>query len=129
MPVRTDADVLARVAAIIGEPARRMRSLWLFFLDGDGVQSNVIVPIDHVPELPDPGLANDFCFMAARAAAGTAPGGQAVITLTRPGTAALADSDLLWLAALRESAAWYDAPVRMYCLATPSAVRELGPAS
>lgn len=128
VPIRTDADLLARVAAIIGAQARQRRSLWLFFLDGDGMQSNVIVPVDGVPERPDPGFVNDICFMAARAAAGTAPDGSAVITLTRPGAAAPAESDLLWLAALREGAASYDAPVRMFCLATPAAVRELSPA-
>ncbi|HEX6453346.1 MAG TPA: hypothetical protein VF060_28270 [Trebonia sp.] len=126
-PVRSDADVLARVGAIIGENARRLRSLWLFFLHGDGVQGNVIVPIEDVPELPDPSLVNDFCFMAARAVAVTAADGRAVITLTRPGAAMLAESDLLWLAALREGAASHEAPVRMFCLATPCLVRELSP--
>jgi hypothetical protein len=126
-PVRTDADVLARVATILDSDARRQRSLWLFFIDSDGMQSNVVVPIDDVPERPDLVFAHNLGFVAAHAIADAAPGGQTVITLARPGPAELAEADRLWLAALREGVTLHDAPVRMYCLATPDTVRELGP--
>jgi len=45
-PLDTDADVLDRVDQLIGEDARRDRSLWLLFLDADAVQLPVVVPID-----------------------------------------------------------------------------------
>jgi hypothetical protein len=125
--VRTDAEVLDRVAAIIGEDSRQQRSLWLFFLDGGGQQSNIVVPVDDVPELPDRSFADNLCLVAAHAIAEAAPGGQVVITLTRPGPAEPTEGDRSWLAALGEGAARHDAPVRMVCLATPAAVRELGP--
>lgn len=126
-PVRSDADVLARVAAIIDEDARTEQTLWLFFLDGDGMQSDVVVPIDDVPGLPDTRLVGNVCYIVSQVLASTEPGGSAVITLTRPGAADLGERDLHWLQALQKGAAKHDSPVRMLCLATPAGVRELGP--
>lgn len=129
-PVRTDADVLARVALIIDDEARRLRALWLFFLDGDGLQNEVVVPIDCIPARPDPQIAGTVCHVVSRLLTGAesdAPDGAAIITLSRPGIADLGDADRHWLAALQQGAAAYKAPIRMLCLATPSGVRELGP--
>lgn len=128
VPVRTDADVLARVDAIITGEAREVPTLWLFFLDADGMQSNVIVPIDGIPDVPDPELVGNVCYVITQVLADTVAGGTAVITLTRPGEAEPDDSDLRWLAALQRDAARHSTPVRMLCLATPAGVRELGPA-
>jgi len=127
-PVRTDADVLARVALIIDDEARRLRALWLFFLDHDGLQNEVVVPIDCIPARPDPQIAGTVCHVVSRLLSGTdAPDGTAIITLSRPGIADLGDADRHWLSALQEGAATYNAPIRMLCLATPGGVRELGP--
>lgn len=49
VPVITDHDVLARVGAIIDTVARRDRALWLFFLERDGIQANLVMPIDNIP--------------------------------------------------------------------------------
>lgn len=127
-PVRTDADVLARVGAVISEEARRQRTLWLFFLNADGFQSDVVVPIDGIPESPEPEDAGSVCYIISEALAGTADG-SAIITLGRPGPAEPGDGDLAWLRALQRGGADYQAPIRMLCLATPSGVRELGPVS
>ncbi len=126
-PVRTDADVLARVTAIIGEQAQAAPALWLFFLDGDGMQSDVVVPIDDVPDLPDPRLAGNVCYIVSQVLSSTEPGGSAVITLSRPGPADHGERDLHWLRALQDGAAAHNSPIRMLCLATPAGVRELGP--
>lgn len=126
-PVRTDADVLARVASIIDEQARALRALWLFFLDRDGLQNEVVVPIDCIPDAPDPGLAGCVCYVVTQLLTGTEPEGTAIITLSRPGRAELGDTDRSWLAALQQGAAAHRSPIRMLCLATPGGVRELGP--
>jgi hypothetical protein len=134
-PVRTDADVLARVALIIDDEARRLRALWLFFLDLDGLQNEVVVPIDCIPALPDPQLAGTVCHVVSRllsdaetsAQCPGSPAGSAIITLSRPGIADLGEADRRWLSALQQGAAAYKAPIRMLCLATPGGVRELGP--
>jgi hypothetical protein len=126
-PVRTDADVLARVNAVIDAKERTLQSLWLFFLNGDGLQSEVVVPIDGIPDRPDPQLVSNICYIVAQALSGTGSDGSAVITLSRPGPAELGDTDRHWLSALQHGASAHRAPVRMLCLATPSGVRELGP--
>jgi hypothetical protein len=127
-PVRTDADVLARVALIIDDEARRLRALWLFFLDLHSLQNEVVVPIDCIPARPDPQIAGTVCHVVSRLLSGThEPDGTAIITLSRPGIADLGDADRHWLSALQEGAATYNAPIRMLCLATPGGVRELGP--
>jgi hypothetical protein len=127
-PVRTDADVLARVALIIDDEARRLRALWLFFLDPDGLQNEVVVPIDCIPALPDPQIASTVCHVVSRLLSGAdEPDGSAIITLSRPGIADLGDADRHWLSALQQGAAAHKAPIRMLCLATPGGVRELGP--
>ena len=126
-PVRTDADVLARVAAVIDEQARKLRALWLFFLDRDGLQNEVVVPIDCIPDAADPQIAGSVCHVVTQLLCGTEPEGAAIITLSRPGADELGDTDRRWLRALQQGAAAHRSPIRMLCLATPAGVRELGP--
>jgi hypothetical protein len=126
-PVRTDADVLARVSAIIDASERALQSLWLFFLNRDGLQSEVVVPIDDIPDLPDPRLVGNVCYLITQVLSGDQSDGSAVIALSRPGPAELAEMDLHWLSALQEGAVKHRTPIRMLCLATPAGVRELGP--
>ncbi|HWG02194.1 MAG TPA: hypothetical protein VG164_10170 [Trebonia sp.] len=128
-PLTSDADVLDRIDAIISAEARRQRTLWLFFLDGAGLQSGVIVPIDGIPEFPDPDLIGNVCSVVAQVLADTAADGSVVITLTRAGAADLGDNDSRWLSGLRRGMAAHLVPVRMLGLATPSGVREYGPAA
>lgn len=129
VPVSTDAEVLARIGAIIGADSAAVPRLWLFFLDRHGMQSNVVVPIDDIPELPDARLAGNVCYIVSQVMSGDTPGGSAVITLSRPGPAVLGETDLLWLRALRRGARRHRSPIRMFCLATPHGVLELGAVS
>jgi hypothetical protein len=126
-PVRSDADVLARVATVIDQEARRLRALWLFFLDGDGLQNEVVVPIDCIPDRPDPQLVASLCYVVTQLLNGSEPDGAAIITLSRPGFPELIDTDRRWLSALQRGVAAHRSPIRMLCLATPCGVRELGP--
>jgi hypothetical protein len=126
-PVITDQDVLDRVAAIIDPAARHSRTLWLFFLDTEGSQANLVVPIDDVPERPATGMIGNVCYIASEAIAQSPPGTSVVITLSRPGTIRLTDSDRHFLRALQHGASTHATSVRMLCLATPVGVRKLGP--
>jgi hypothetical protein len=127
IPVITDDDVLERVAAIVDPAARRHRTLWLFFLEGDGTQANLVVPVDDVPERPDAGLVGNLCYVASESIAQAPRLRSVVITLSRPGTAHRTDSDRHFLRTLQHGASRHATPVRMLCLATPEGVRELGP--
>lgn len=127
VPVVTDNDVLARVAAIIEPSVRRQRSLWLFFLERDATQANLIVPIDDVPERPEAAVVANVCYVASESIAQAPRILSVIITLSRPGTVRRTESDRHILRALQHGAARHATPVRMLVLATPEGVRELGP--
>jgi hypothetical protein len=128
-PVITDQDVLDRVAALIDPGARHSRTLWLFFVDTAGRQSSLVVPIDDVPERPGAEMIGNVCYIASEAIAQSPPGTSVVITLSRPGTTQLTESDRHFLRALQHGADTHATSVRMLCLATPGGVRKLGPVS
>jgi hypothetical protein len=127
VPVITDRDVLDRVAAIISPAARRYRTLWLFFLHRDGIQANLVVPVDDIPERPEAGVIGNVCYVAAQSIAQAPSLLSVIITLGRPGTPRRTDSDRHLLRALQHGASRHATPVRMLVLATPEDVRELGP--
>lgn len=127
VPVITDQDVLDRVAAIVEPAARRQRTLWLFFLERDGTQANLVVPIDDVPERPEAAGMASVCYVASESIAHAARPLSVVIALSRPGTMRRTESDRHLLRAVQHGAARHATPVRMLVLATPEGVRELGP--
>jgi hypothetical protein len=124
-PLRTDQDLLRRIDHLLDQDSRRLRSLWLLFLDGDGVQLPVVVPIDDVPERPDPPLVGNLCDMIGHITGDAAAAGSAVIALTRPGGGTVNDSDRYWFRTLRASASERGVAIRMICLATRAGVRQL----
>ena len=127
VPVITDGDVLARVAAVISPAARRYRTLWLFFLSHDAIQANLVVPIDDIPERPEAGVIANVCHVASESVAQAPALHSVVITLGRPGAARRTRADTHLLRALQHGASRHATPVRMLVLATPEDVRELGP--
>jgi hypothetical protein len=127
VPVITDRDVLDRVAAIISPAARRYRTLWLFFLHRDGIQANLVVPIDDLPERPEADVIGNVCYVAAQSIAQAPSLLSVIITLGRPGTVRRTDADRHLLRALQHGASRHATPVRMLVLATPEGVCELGP--
>jgi hypothetical protein len=127
VPVITDSDVLDRVAAIIEPASRRHRTLWLFFLERDGTQANLVVPIDDIPEQPAAPVIGNVCYVASESIAQAPSLLSVVITLSRPGTLRRTDSDRYFLRALQHGASRHATPIRMLVLATPEGVRELGP--
>jgi hypothetical protein len=124
-PLVTDQDVLRRVDRFLDPGSRRQRSMWLMFLSGDGTQLPVVVPIDDVPERPGPQLVGNLCHVIADVLADAAPEGSAVITLTRPGSETVDDTDRSWFRNLYGAAREQGASIRMLCLATRAGVRQL----
>ena len=124
-PVHTDADVLSRVELLIDPVDRLRQSLWLFFLDRDDKQSPVVVPVEDVPDDPEPDLVGNLCWIIAEVLRGTEPEGSVIITLTRPGPAVVGEMDRLWHERLQDAAILHSARIRMMCLATPAGVLPL----
>ena len=127
IPVITDGDVLDRVAAILSPAARRYRTLWLFFLHPDGLQANLVVPVDDIPERPEAAVIGNVCHVASESTLKAPSLLSVIITLSRPGTLRRTDFDRHLLRALQDGASRHATPVRMFVLATPEGVRELGP--
>jgi hypothetical protein len=103
VPVRSADDLTGRWRVLLEPPTFAKRSLWLTWFDAEGRQSPVVVPVDDLPEWPDPGM-----FAGLRAlnetvvSAQLGDGGQLAMALCRPGTPAVSDSDDAWVAALSE---------------------------
>ena len=111
--LRTDQEVLRRIDYLVDQDARRARSLWLMFLSGEGMQLPTVVPIDDVPEHPDLQDVENLCGMIADVLMRAAPGGSAVVTLTRSGSETVDDTDRYWFRALHGAARERGAPIRM----------------
>jgi hypothetical protein len=124
-PLRTDADVLRRVDILVDLEARQERSAWLLFVAATGVQMPVVVPIDGVPEQPDPRTVSSLSWLIAEALRLHVPAGSAVVVLTRPGPTQPADADRAWAKTLYRAARDRGASLRLVCLATPDGVRQL----
>ena len=127
-PLRTDSEVLERVDWLLDACSRRRRSVWLAFLTATGLQLPVVVPIDAVPEYADLPGARSLCWIAAETMRQFAPGGSAVLALTRPGPADAGPGDLEWEQVLSQAARERGVVLRMVCLATPEGVRPLSAA-
>ncbi|HUC22324.1 MAG TPA: hypothetical protein VMA73_06420 [Streptosporangiaceae bacterium] len=123
-PLSTDQDVLRRVDWLVDRHSRRNRTLWLLFLSSDGVLLPVVVPIDGVPERPDPQFVGNMCFVIADVLAHQAPGGSAVVVLARPGSETADDTDGDWFRIIHGAAREHGASIRMLCLATQTSVRQ-----
>jgi hypothetical protein len=125
VPVITDTDVLRRVDCLLDHASRSRRSLWLLFLSGEGVQLPAVIPIDDVPDRPEPQLVSNLCGVISDVLDDVAPGGSAVVALTRPGEETVTADDRRWFHALYDAASQRGTPVRMLCLATRFSVRQL----
>jgi len=101
-PIRTEKDLFERWEELMGDGGFGRRSLWLIFLDEDGHQSDLIVPIDDIPMLPD---ARDVTAIAdliarIREEIGVA---EVPMLISRPGPSEITEGDRLWAVALTEA--------------------------
>src|SRR3712207_6339450 len=53
VPVRSDAELTRRWAALLEPPVFAARSLWLMWLTPDGRSLPIVVPVDDLPESPE----------------------------------------------------------------------------
>ncbi len=100
--------------------------MWLLFLSGDGGQLPAVVPIDDVPERPDPQFVGNLCHVIADVPARTRrPAAPQWSRLTCPGHETVDDTDRYWFRALHRAARDQGASLRMLCLATQTGIRQL----
>ena len=126
-PVRTDAELLLRWRQLMGPWGFQQRSLWVLWFDGDGYQAPVIVPIDDIPDQPeDEFLVNLMYIVTEAAQVAETPGRVTVaMTLSRPGSSRVSDSDRAWAGALHDHALRADVALWPVHLATKGTARPL----
>ncbi|MDJ0350388.1 hypothetical protein [Cryobacterium sp. PH29-G1] len=100
-PVTTIEQARARVFDLVGHAIRRQ--LWLMLLDARGQQLSLVIPIDNIPLRPEPGSVQPYAVRINEFLAEEAPGGSIIVTLERPGSAALTAPDQVWASELHQS--------------------------
>jgi hypothetical protein len=120
-PLTTDEEVLARVRRLLG--AARTTQVWIMFLDGDGRQSPVVVPIAGLP--PPQTLARVLRGLRGELATGHGPGA-VVVTRERTGRDDVLATDREWAGALAAVCRTAGVALRATLLSTPGGVRWLG---
>ena len=100
-PVFTLEQARTRVYDLIGHAIQPQ--IWLMVLDAHGQQLSLLIPIDGIPVRPEPGSVRPFAVRINEIVARDAPGGSLIVTLERPGSAALTAPDQAWAIELTES--------------------------
>lgn len=101
-PLLTDADVLLRVEQLVG-PAAADHTLWLMWVDADGWQAPVVMPIDDMPPRPDSDQLEGLATVlgALRDDLATESGsGSVILTVERSGLDGVLPDDRSWADAL-----------------------------
>lgn len=123
----TDADVLARVSSLVGR-ACVDRQLWIMFVDGDGRQTPVVVPVSDNPHRPLPhlltGLTEVLRGLRADLATDLSPG-SVILTVERRGQERASTLDRDWVAALVRTCHAAEIGLRGVFLSSDAGVRRL----
>ncbi len=123
----TDADVLARVSELVGR-ACVDRRLWLMFVDGDGRQTPVVMPVSAIPHRPLPhlldGLTAVLRGLRHDLTTGLGPG-SVILTLERRGPVEPTPRDRAWSAALVRTCRTAEIGLRGVFLSSDEGVRRL----
>ncbi|HSP75977.1 MAG TPA: hypothetical protein VLO31_07165 [Cryobacterium sp.] len=100
-PVTTTAEARDRVADLVGHAISHQ--LWFMLLDARGRQIPLLIPVGGIPLRPEPGDAAAMAAAVTELLAEHGPGGSVILTLERPGTAALTAPDQAWARELAAS--------------------------
>ena len=99
-PIRSAPDLLAVWRRLMGPGGFGRRSIWFVFIDADDRLQRVIMPIDDVPEEPDPLVIRNLAMIFTE----LRDDGQFASTamlLSRPGPGQMTGGDRRWAQALR----------------------------
>ncbi len=102
-PIRSSLALTRRWVEVLRPPVFGRRSLWLTWLDADGRQPPLVVPVDDVPVRPDRRVLAGLLDVHRQVAdhLGDADAHLAM-ALCRPGEPVAAGDDTAWAAALHE---------------------------
>jgi len=116
----TDSDIENRARELIGRA--HQRQLWLLFLDGDGVQLPLLIPIDGLPSEPIEEQAASI-IASVRDLMDQIEAAAVIIVLERYGPATLTPQDAAWLRELEEHCVERGAELRGLLLSHRAGIR------
>lgn len=103
VPILSAAGLTDRWTTLLDPPTFDARALWLMWLDDDGRQLPLVVPVDGIPPVPDRGVLRGLLGLHDAVAAEHLAGeGHLAMALCRPGHADVTEDDAEWAGALRE---------------------------
>jgi hypothetical protein len=104
VPIRTAEELTARWADMLEPPVFRAHSLWLTWIDSAGLMLPMVLPVDDIPPVPDPGvLAGLRGLHLGVAEDRLSRGGHLAMALCRPGRPKVTKYDDAWAEGLRDA--------------------------
>ena len=103
VPIRSADDLTHRWAGLLEPPIFGARSLWLTWLDDDGLMLPVVVPVDDIPAVPARTLLSGLLDLHTAVAEQHLAGddGHLAMALCRPGRPEVTENDDEWAEALQ----------------------------
>lgn len=99
-PLMSEQDKVRRIRDLLA-PARNPSQLWVMFLDEEGVQTPLMIPIAERPPFPDPPVIDRLLTVLQEAIeAHTGGRGQVMFALERFGPFGTTSDDHCWATAL-----------------------------
>jgi hypothetical protein len=103
VPIRSASALTAHWTSVLEPPVFGARSLWLMWLQDDGLPLRVLIPVDDLPRPPDNGMLFGLLSVHEAIAAEHLDGrGHLAMALCRPGRPQVTADDDAWVSALSE---------------------------
>src|SRR3954469_21200760 len=104
VPIRSAEELTARWAAMLEPPVFGARSLWLMWLDHEGLTLPVVLPVDDIPPVPQAAMLEGLRQLHLGIAQDRLTrGGHLAMALCRPGQPQATKYDDAWAEGLREA--------------------------
>jgi hypothetical protein len=104
VPIRTADELTRRWEQVLDPPVFGARSLWLMWLDADGLMIPVVIPVDDFPEVVDGEVGEGLRRLHVRVAQSHLPrGGHLALALCRPGRPQVTKDDEALAESLRQA--------------------------
>jgi len=126
-PLRTQEDLHRYWRSLLGELGFSERLLWFTLVDADQRVTPMLSQLEDVPRFPDQELLDSLMDVLSKLLETALPDGSAALLLSRPGRAAMTESDRVWAASLTEAAARAGVWLQPIHLATDQALRVFAP--
>lgn len=111
-----DDTIIETISGLIGPEEYTTPSLWFVLVDITGHPLPVVIPIDQLPQAPDPETSTRIFEALGEVLSDHAPGGAVVVTLVHPDGGVVSRPERLWYSDLHTAA--YRAGVRIRALLT-----------